>query len=66
MVICYIQCTVCLPAPLEIGRLVHGKQKEATCLPLHNLAKMQLGIPSCELDKIKLQDSSAGLLQMMS
>jgi len=55
-----------LPAPLEIDMLVHDKQKGATCLPLHNPVGMSLGIPSYGCDRIKLQDSSAALLQMMS
>ena len=55
-----------LPAPLEIDTLVHDKQKEATCLPLHNPVGMSLEIPSCEHDRTGLQDSSAALLQMMS
>jgi len=33
---------------------------------LHNPVGMSLEIPSCGLDRIKLQDSSAALLQMMS
>ena len=59
-----LQCA--LPAPLEIDMLVHDKQKEATCLPLHNPVEMSLEIPSYGHDRIKLQDSSAALPQMMS
>ena len=55
-----------LPAPLEIDMLVHDKQKGATCLPLHNPVGMSLEIPFCGRDRIKLRDSSAALLQMMS
>jgi len=55
-----------LPAPLEIDTLVHDKQKGATCLPLHSPVGMSLETPSYEHGRIKLQDSSAALLQMMS
>jgi len=55
-----------LPAPLEIDTLVHDKQKGATCLLLHSPVGKPLEIPSYGHGRIKLQDSSAALLQMMS
>ena len=61
-----LACQHALPALLETGKPVHDKRKEATCQIWHSPVKMRLEIPSCELDKTKPQDSSAGQLQMKS
>ena len=55
-----------IPVPLETDKPVHDKQMAAICLPWHNPEERKREVPSCELDKIKKQDSNAGQPQMMS
>ena len=55
-----------IPGPLETDKPVHDKQMGAICPPWHNPEERKREVPSCELDKIKQQDSNAGQPQMMS
>ena len=58
--------TAAIPVPLETDKPVHDKQMAAICLPWHNPEERKREAPSCELDKIRQQDSNAGQPQKMS